>query len=419
MLARLPRASMGQVVLLTPSKSSAPTQLLSCQHFIPVSPLAATLMGLPASVANKRLTAELNLLDATLTENRGVGGPSGTPSSASVKIAVLSFHALTNCPLFPQAKQSLYFHGLTNCPFSIPFVLTFMHRMGGVGGVRPPRHSITVPKPLTYYVCRDPSSRRVLLQERPKSLRPTFQIFHASERNNHRKNFFRGRRHHGALGIARRTAVRPDRIGEKRQSFQIQIVFADALVRFPGCSRAKHNFSDHMPQVVQSNRQSAFHRNKIDHVHYRINFRQTLTADHAPQQRFRRTAVARRIFSQRFIGRARRFLLRRRQHAARKRQLLNFRLPRFQLRHQRGRRRARLHVRGNAAKRRPRAFLLQCAIDFHNHFAGTPMFQILQLPGAFYSRRCEAAIERLRLDASLVLNFMDSRPVAQLVRALP
>src|SRR5882724_10557705 len=176
MLARLPRASMGQVVLLTPSKSSAPTQLLSCQHFIPVSPLAATLMGLPASVANKRLTAELNLLDATLTENRGVGGPSGTPSSASVKIAVLSFHALTNCP------------------FSIPFVLTFMHRMGGVGGVRPPRHSITVPKPLTYYVCRDPSSRRVLLQERPKSLRPTFQIFHASERNNHRKNFFRGRR---------------------------------------------------------------------------------------------------------------------------------------------------------------------------------------------------------------------------------
>ena len=29
------------------------------------------------------------------------------------------------------------------------------------------------------------------------------------------------------------------------------------------------------------------------------------------------------------------------------------------------------------------------------------------------------ARERLRFDASLVLNFMDSRPVAQLVRALP
>src|SRR6266404_495727 len=91
-------------------------------------------MDLPASVANKRLTAELNPLAATLTRNRGVGVPSGTPPSASVKIAVLSFHALTNCPLFSHAKQSLCFHALTNCPFSIPFVLTFMHRMAGVGG---------------------------------------------------------------------------------------------------------------------------------------------------------------------------------------------------------------------------------------------------------------------------------------------
>src|SRR6266403_4808999 len=125
-----------QIVLLAPPKSPHPTQLLPRQYFAPVSPLAATLMDLPASVANKRLTAELNPLAATLTRNRGVGVPSGTPPSASVKIAVLSFHALTNCPLFPHAKQSLYFHALTNCPFSIPFVLTFMHRMGGVGGSR-------------------------------------------------------------------------------------------------------------------------------------------------------------------------------------------------------------------------------------------------------------------------------------------
>src|SRR6266404_9552193 len=69
-----------------------------------------------------------------LQKTGGVGTPRGTPSSASVKIAVLSFHALTNCPLFPHAKQSLYFHALTNCPFRKPFVLTFMHRMGGVGG---------------------------------------------------------------------------------------------------------------------------------------------------------------------------------------------------------------------------------------------------------------------------------------------
>src|SRR6266850_1238977 len=49
-------------------------------------------------------------------------------------ILVLSFHPLMNCSLFSREKQSLSFHALTNCPFSIPFVLTFMHRMGGVGG---------------------------------------------------------------------------------------------------------------------------------------------------------------------------------------------------------------------------------------------------------------------------------------------
>jgi len=39
-----------------------------------LSPLDATLMGLPASVANKRLTAWLSPLDATLTKNQGGGG---------------------------------------------------------------------------------------------------------------------------------------------------------------------------------------------------------------------------------------------------------------------------------------------------------------------------------------------------------
>src|SRR5713226_3234341 len=40
---------------------------------IALSPLAATLMDPPASVANKRLTAQLSPLDATLTKNRGWG----------------------------------------------------------------------------------------------------------------------------------------------------------------------------------------------------------------------------------------------------------------------------------------------------------------------------------------------------------
>src|SRR5882672_4263226 len=55
------------------SKISHPRPLPSHQHFIPVGPLAATLMDSPASVANKRLTARLNPLAATLTKNRGVG----------------------------------------------------------------------------------------------------------------------------------------------------------------------------------------------------------------------------------------------------------------------------------------------------------------------------------------------------------
>jgi hypothetical protein len=49
--------------------------LLSRQQSAPVSPLAATLMDLPASVANKRLTAGLTPLDATLTKNTGEGAP--------------------------------------------------------------------------------------------------------------------------------------------------------------------------------------------------------------------------------------------------------------------------------------------------------------------------------------------------------
>src|SRR4029077_8148693 len=68
-LARLRRASMGQLVLLTPQNPSHPKTLLSRQHFAHISPLDATLIGLLASVANKRLTDQLNPLDATLTKN--------------------------------------------------------------------------------------------------------------------------------------------------------------------------------------------------------------------------------------------------------------------------------------------------------------------------------------------------------------
>ncbi len=58
-------------VLLTPLESSHPKALLSRQPQPPISPLAATLMNLLASAANKRLTVELSPLDATLTKYRG------------------------------------------------------------------------------------------------------------------------------------------------------------------------------------------------------------------------------------------------------------------------------------------------------------------------------------------------------------
>src|SRR6266404_2981266 len=63
------------VVLLAPSKPPHPEQLLSRQQSTPISPLTATLMNLPTSVANKRLTQKLSPLDSALTKNRGWGSP--------------------------------------------------------------------------------------------------------------------------------------------------------------------------------------------------------------------------------------------------------------------------------------------------------------------------------------------------------
>jgi hypothetical protein len=67
-------------VLLTPSKSLGLSQLLSRQQHASASPLAATLTGLPASVANKRLTVGLSPLDAAFTKNTGRGSDYGHPS---------------------------------------------------------------------------------------------------------------------------------------------------------------------------------------------------------------------------------------------------------------------------------------------------------------------------------------------------
>ena len=131
--------------------------------------------------------------------------------------------------------------------------------------------------------------------------------------------------------------MRPGGVAEYRQSFQIQIVLADALVRFARAPYAKNNFSGHTRQVIQSNRQAALHGHEIDHVHNGINLRQSFSRHYAPQQRLCRTAVPRRIFPQHFVRLARGFHLRRLQYAAGKRQFLNFVLPRLDLFEQRRR----------------------------------------------------------------------------------
>src|SRR5882762_560964 len=126
--------------------------------------------------------------------------------------------------------------------------------------------SPTLPNSLSYDACHDVCANGILLQERPKPLRPASETFWTSERNNDRQYLRRCRRHHRSFRIARGAAVRSSVITKHGHSFQIQIVFANALVRFCCAPRAKNYISTHMRQVIQPNRQAAFHRREIDRV---------------------------------------------------------------------------------------------------------------------------------------------------------
>jgi hypothetical protein len=126
--------SARQEVPLTPPKSSHPTQFLSRQQFTPVSLLAATLMDFPATVANKRLTAGLSPLDATLTKSTGVGAPSfDVPTLRPSDSSILG-------PL----DLSFSLHALTNAPSRNPFILTSLQMPGGVGSCPPKSSSETL-----------------------------------------------------------------------------------------------------------------------------------------------------------------------------------------------------------------------------------------------------------------------------------
>src|SRR5712664_2692622 len=92
-------------------------------HIVRVSSLDATPMPPLVNVANKRLTAGLNPLDATLTKNTGEGCP---------------FFPFWNSPLVSHpCIQALSFHALTHCPFCNSSLFTHMHVMGGG---YPPHH---------------------------------------------------------------------------------------------------------------------------------------------------------------------------------------------------------------------------------------------------------------------------------------
>jgi hypothetical protein len=67
--------SVSCAVLLTPSKSSGPGQLLSYKQIAAVNPLESALPDSFVNVANKRLIGLLSPLDSALTKRVG-GGPS-------------------------------------------------------------------------------------------------------------------------------------------------------------------------------------------------------------------------------------------------------------------------------------------------------------------------------------------------------
>jgi len=97
-------------VLLTPLESLHPKALLSRQPPPPISPLAATLMNLLASAANKRLTVELSPLDATLTKYRG---DILRPKSFSLSSALRSLQFLS-------ALQCLCGSSVFHLPYTLP-----------------------------------------------------------------------------------------------------------------------------------------------------------------------------------------------------------------------------------------------------------------------------------------------------------
>jgi len=120
-----------------------------------VRSFSAYYMDLPQVLQQKTYPKCKTLLNATLTKNRGVG-VTVNPFLAGFNIPTCNSHSGTQSPLCTTIVLALSFHSLTNCPFSIPFVLTFIHRMGGVGLLPPAFRGVVNP----------PASRRKEIRTR-------------------------------------------------------------------------------------------------------------------------------------------------------------------------------------------------------------------------------------------------------------
>jgi len=116
------------------------------------------------SLSKQRTLISFRMIDL---QKRGVGGVLWLTNF----LLSSAFHHAAESPNYP-----LHVQFLTNCPFSIPFVLTFMHRMGAVGGTS---HQSQVTDPLcpTGYLSRGRASS-VLLE--PTSLSNKLSTDHRS-----------------------------------------------------------------------------------------------------------------------------------------------------------------------------------------------------------------------------------------------
>src|SRR6516165_3705749 len=163
----------------------------------------------------------------------------------------------------------------------------------------------------------DVVSAGVLLKKTGHALAGGFEAFRTAEGNQDSRNAGGCRGDHRALGIARRTAMRSSFIGEYRQSFKVQVVFADALVGFTRAAGAKEDVAFDVGQIVEADGKAAFHGDEVNDVDHGVDLGKAFGGDETPQQSFSGSTITGRILAEGLVTRASRKDARRFQHDAR------------------------------------------------------------------------------------------------------